>query len=127
MKLFKNDSSEDAYLNFKWRQDYTRERQYMNSSNSSQKNPMKEQYIVEVVSKNSNTKQINKKSLRGLIQPPSRVPQQRRHHSCCGRGAHSLQACPAKDIACHKCNKRNIIASCYSRKLFLPFQKRLTH
>ena len=59
-----------------------------------------EEATLEAVSKNSGAKQVNKRLTRGPIQPPSRVPQQRRHQqvcSRCGKGAHSRQACPAKD------------------------------
>ena len=55
-------------------------------------------------------------------QPPSRMPQQRRHQqvcSCCGKGPHSRQACPAKDVACHKCNKRGHYNSmCYTKSVY---------
>ena len=69
---------------------------------------------LEAVSKYSGAKQVNKRPPGGPIQPPSRVPQQRRHQqicSHCGKGAHSRQACPAKDAACHKCNKKGHYSS----------------
>ena len=76
---------------------------------------------MEAVSKNTGAKQVNKKPPRGPIQPPSRVPQQRRHQqvcSHCGRGAHSRQACPAKDAACHKCNKKGHYSSmCFTKSV----------
>ena len=80
------------------------------------------------VSKNSGTKQVNKKP---PIQPPRRAPQQRRYQQICyrcGWGLHSRQVHPAKNAACHKCNKKGHYIALYaSRNLFLPFQKRLTH
>ena len=64
---------------------------------------------MEAVSKNSD---INRKPPRGPTQPPSRMPRQRRHqqvYSRCGKGPHSRQACPAKDIACHKVQQKGTL------------------
>ena len=76
---------------------------------------------MEAVSKNTGAKQVNKKPPRGPIQSPNRVRQQRRHQqvcSRCGRGAHSRQACPAKDAACHKCNKKGHYSSmCFTKSV----------
>ena len=74
---------------------------------------------MEAVARNSGTKQVSKRSPRGPIQPPSRAPQQRRHQqicSRCGRGAHSRQACAAKDVSCHKCNEKGHYSSMYFAK-----------
>ena len=76
---------------------------------------------MEAVSKNTGTKQVNKKPPRGPVQPSSRMPQQTRQQQVCtrcGKGPHSRQACPAKDATCYKCNKKGHYSSrCYTKSV----------
>ena len=76
--------------------------------------------MVETVSKGNELKQWNRRSPGGLLHSSSRPPQQRRQQVCthCGRGPHSYQACPAKEAACHRFNKKGHYSSmCHTKSV----------
>ena len=78
-------------------------RQYTNISSFSQENQKGD---VETI--------LNRKPPRGPTQPLRKSLQQKRQQVC----THSRQAYPAKDVSCHKSNKKGHYSSmCYVRKV----------